>query len=243
VTSAKPQLANLEGRSRWRLFHRRPGGRLIQYRDCGINADLMIPELWRRCASVTVGPLAWEEFVAGTRPLVAGIAGRAARQWNVHDASYVDDLVQDIYLKLSQVARSGMREFAVGDEGLLPYIKATAANTARDSLRARFASKRGAYATVELDDHLAKLADCLERHGMDRKVLVRQLDDLLEGSAREQAIFWLYYRQGLTAKEIAAVPAACLTAKGVESLLHRMTLALRARLGLQPPSKGDTRAF
>jgi hypothetical protein len=46
-------------------------------------------------------------------------------------------------------------------------------------------------------------------------------------------VFWLYYRAGCSAAEIAAVPGIDLTAKGVESLLLRMTRELRRRLAQQ----------
>ena len=43
-------------------------------------------------------------------------------------------------------------------------------------------------------------------------------------------LFWLYYRQGFTAEEIAALPAAGLSAKGVESALRRIAGWLRDRI-------------
>jgi len=39
---------------------------------------------------------------------------------------------------------------------------------------------------------------------------------------RDQAIFWLYYEQGYTAKEIALLPNMKLSVKGVESTLLRL---------------------
>jgi RNA polymerase sigma-70 factor, ECF subfamily len=54
---------------------------------------------------------------------------------------------------------------------------------------------------------------------------------------RDRIVFWLYYRQGYTAGEIAGLPAVALTVKGVESLLYRLTAALRAQLN-PPGEKG-----
>jgi RNA polymerase sigma-70 factor (ECF subfamily) len=58
------------------------------------------------------------------------------------------------------------------------------------------------------------------------------LEEVTEGSnaERDRMVFWLYYRQGLTASAIAAIPALNLTQKGIESLLSRVTGSLRKQL-------------
>ena len=48
---------------------------------------------------------------------------------------------------------------------------------------------------------------------------------------RDKAIFWLHFRQGYTSIEIAKIASFDLTAKGVESLLHRMIRDLREKFG------------
>ena len=203
-----------------------------------VESKLTISEQWRRCVDTPGSAVAWNEFIRDTHALVAGIASRAARQWNVCDQSDVDDLTQDIYLKLSAVARSSARYFPDDDQGLLSYLKTTAANAARDALRSRFASKRGAHATFEIGDRLETLIGQRGAQDIDRGVLLQELDGLIAAPDRERALFWLYYRQGLTAREIAAIPSVALTAKGVESLLHRMTEALKARLASLPSKRG-----
>jgi DNA-directed RNA polymerase specialized sigma24 family protein len=67
---------------------------------------------------------------------------------------------------------------------------------------------------------------------MEWPVLMTQLDDLLRLSPgtvtpRDRNLFWLYYRNGMTAEAISQIPAMQLTAKGVESALQRMTRLLR----------------
>jgi RNA polymerase sigma-70 factor (ECF subfamily) len=52
---------------------------------------------------------------------------------------------------------------------------------------------------------------------------------------RDRALFWLYYRQGYTAEEIARLPSAGLTAKGVESALRRVTVWLRGEVERKSP--------
>jgi RNA polymerase sigma-70 factor (ECF subfamily) len=53
--------------------------------------------------------------------------------------------------------------------------------------------------------------------------------------ARDYAIFWLYYRQGLTAKAISQLPGIALGTKGVESTLLRLTRYVKACLTATPP--------
>jgi RNA polymerase sigma-70 factor (ECF subfamily) len=48
---------------------------------------------------------------------------------------------------------------------------------------------------------------------------------------RDSAIFWLYYQQGWTAKDISELPYIDLQVKGVESALLRLTRIVRACLG------------
>jgi RNA polymerase sigma-70 factor (ECF subfamily) len=77
---------------------------------------------------------------------------------------------------------------------------------------------------------------------MERSALLAQLDEKLRAapaaiSERDRALFWLYYLQGFTAEEIAGLPGAGLTAKGVESALRRVTLWLRGEIAHSRPGE------
>jgi RNA polymerase sigma-70 factor (ECF subfamily) len=64
-------------------------------------------------------------------------------------------------------------------------------------------------------------------------VLLREIDEAIDriaASKRDKTVFLLYYRQGFTALAIAQVPGIELTAKGVESCLHRLTAQLREHM-------------
>jgi len=54
--------------------------------------------------------------------------------------------------------------------------------------------------------------------------------------ARHHAIFWLHYRQGLTAKAISQLPAIPLGTKGVESTLLRLTRYVKACITAPSPA-------
>jgi len=71
---------------------------------------------------------------------------------------------------------------------------------------------------------------------MERQLQLRQIDEALARVAsgpyqrRNRMIFFLYYRQGLTASEIAALPSLHLTTKGVESIISRMAHMIRSHV-------------
>jgi hypothetical protein len=56
---------------------------------------------------------------------------------------------------------------------------------------------------------------------------------------RDMAIFWFFYEQGYTAKEISLLPSVGLTVKGVEAVLFRVARNVREKLGLKEPKIGD----
>jgi len=76
---------------------------------------------------------------------------------------------------------------------------------------------------------------------MRQSALMEQLDRKLRSAPeavgeRDRVFFWLYYRQGFTAEEIAGLAACGLTAKGVESALRRVTIWLRAEVERENPA-------
>ena len=152
-----------------------------------------------------------------------------ARSTGAAQATDVDDVVQECFVKLEGArARAGGMSGFDNPEAALAYLKVLAANTARDYVRKRSAEKRGTAQTAALDDRLDEIAGP-NGPNLDRQVLIRQIDGLL-GNAKQRTIFWLYYRQGFTAKEIAELPGTQLSAKGVESLVRRLALEIRRQL-------------
>lgn len=56
-------------------------------------------------------------------------------------------------------------------------------------------------------------------------------------------IFWLYFRQGMSAKEIASLPTIGLGAKGVGSVIERLKHAIREQIvGSSSESDDDAEA-
>ena len=79
------------------------------------------------------------------------------------------------------------------------YLKVMAANTARDYFKAKHSEKRG----FELLSNGVRLGEIASSNGTDsdREILFTQIDSALDADERDRTVFWLYYRQGLTARE------------------------------------------
>lgn len=186
---------------------------------------------WQRCRDTPTDNDAWEELFQRLSPALGGIISRTMWRWGLCERADIDDLVQDTGLKILQLSRSS-RQLPNDEAKLYCYFKSVAANTALTWIRRRFTEKRNVHETVPLADDLSSLmGDIRPGQSLQLKVLVREVDKLLGCPPRDRDVFWLYYRQGLTAAEIAAIPAIGLSIKGVESLIHRMRADLRERMG------------
>lgn len=196
-------------------------------------------ELVRACADSNDGA-AWEEFVSRFhRPISLSIL-RVAQQWGDVAGRVVDDLAQETYLKLCADKCRRLLDFAgVHPEATLGYIKTIAANVAHDYFKSENTGKRGAGKMRESLDDAGPLSVNEKRsftESIECHVLLAQIEQIVERCSagpeqeRDQMIFWLHYRQGMSAKGIAALPTVGLTAKGVESAILRLTRLVREQL-------------
>jgi len=204
-----------------------------------------VNDLAKACAH-SANAAEWEELVSRCLPLASLVALRISRMW-VGDPSsaMVDDIVQDVFLKLCEQERRILREFEPrGDDSFFGLLRLICASVANDYFRRLYSAKRGGkVVTMPLLDEEAQTpaesANPASR--MHRSALFAQLDRKLRSAPetiaeRDRTLFWLYYRQGFTAEEIARIPAAGLTAKGVESALRRVTTWLRTEV--EPKKQG-----
>lgn len=198
-------------------------------------------ELIRACAEGNDGP-AWDEFVSRFQKPISLSIKRTACQWGKDPAQFVDDLLQETYLKLCADKCRLLLEFARqhSAEAVLGYIKTIAINVAHDHFKSLHSQKRGAGETDQLledFDPAAQSGDFGGPGAMERKIFLKQVDDQLQNCAagsnqeRDCLIFWFYYLQGMSAKAIAALATIKLTAKGVEAVIFRLTRCLREHLG------------
>jgi RNA polymerase sigma-70 factor (ECF subfamily) len=169
-----------------------------------------------------------------------------ARIWHGRStASVVDDIVQEVFLKLCEQERRVLRDFKPrGEDSFFALLRVVTASVANDYFRRQHSEKRGGkVVTMVLDEESSSVVPVAPEKDSEiqRAVLFSELDHKLRSATgttaeRDRTIFWLYYLQGLTADEIAGLPASGLSAKGVESALRRITTWLRKEL---EPSKAD----
>jgi RNA polymerase sigma-70 factor, ECF subfamily len=184
----------------------------------------------RKCRE-TSGAREWTELIRRLQPILARVAYRVACEWGIGNASETDDILQESFLKIGARRGELLRRLPLDDEAAaLAYLKVTTANCARDYLRAKYADKRGQDVTVGADAKIEELVAGLDGVSLDKQILLQQIDKALVAPDRDRSIFWMYYRRGFTAREIAAIPKFGLTQKGVESLLLRHTSAVRKTL-------------
>lgn len=209
---------------------------------------LSLEDLVRRCA----GPYdedAWEEFVFRFGKPIALTIIRTAFLLGEASRSVVEDLVQDTYTKLWEDGCRHLRDFAIQHpEAVLGYIKKTAANTTYDYFKhIRCKSSGGDRPHVSISDVDPVAGQ--EVHGsqgrIDFEVFLNEIDEYLKqcltepDRERDRLIFWLYFRQGMSSKEIASVPAIGLGAKGVGSAIERLKHCLREQIIRLPADSED----
>jgi RNA polymerase sigma-70 factor, ECF subfamily len=185
----------------------------------------------QRCVA-NEDPKAWLDLVRILQPVFARIACRVAREWGVRPAiADIDDIVQETYVKFSANGVELLRRIPTeSDQSAIAYIRTVAANCAYDYMKAKYAAKRGLNRTSTDSENIEALSVSLDNRGMERDVLLAQVDAVLDADRVERNVFWLYYRQGYTAKEISTLPGCSLGPKGVESLIFRLTAAARKAL-------------
>src|SRR5439155_10950198 len=190
---------------------------------------------------------AWEEFVSRVgRPISLTIL-RTASLWGEPSWSLVEDLVQVTYLKLWEGGCRLLRDFALQHpEAILGYLKKTAANTTHDHFKHGHSQSSGGdnahISTSDIEPEAGGGA-----HGSQERiafgVFLNEIDEHLRrglsgpDSEVDRMIFWLYFRQGMSTKEIASLPTIGLSAKGVGSVIERLKHGIREQiLGFQSDS-------
>jgi RNA polymerase sigma factor (sigma-70 family) len=178
--------------------------------------------LYAQCVQQPSVTPSCEQLFQALRPTFQRIASRIAYQFS--SPCEIDDIVQEIHLKLvtdGSIQASLPRE----ESAAIAFFSVVAANAARDYFRKLRAARRDTRRTLPLESaplsRLARDLDC------DREILLQQIENCVPSGRREQIIFRLWYRTGLTAREIAAIPALKLNHKGVESFLDRVMNSVR----------------
>jgi RNA polymerase sigma-70 factor, ECF subfamily len=186
------------------------------------------------------GEDAWREFVRRFQRPIALAVLRTVRCWDVHSTTLVDDLVQETFLHLCADDCRLLRNFVPREpDSIVGYLKVLAANLAHDRLRHEKAQKRGGSLhrqETESGDLDALIPAPSGSESVDRAIRRKEIDQALRSfipdrlTDRDRTIFWLYFEQGFSAREIGQIASIGLTVKGVESSIHRSTQQVREAL-------------
>jgi RNA polymerase sigma-70 factor (ECF subfamily) len=194
---------------------------------------------------------AWAEFVRRFQPVIASSVIRVARRWGAVSPSVVDDLIQETYLKLCADKGRLLQDFKSDrEDAIYGYLRAFTSNLTHDHFKSLYAQKRGGDSeTVSISDEgwSEPRAKGEPVHAvLEKRLLVEKIAKCLEivisgpQAERDRQIFWFYYRVGLSASEIAALPMIGLSTKGVESTILRLTRAVRGEIGKRKPQSPST---
>jgi RNA polymerase sigma-70 factor (ECF subfamily) len=195
------------------------------------------PEEVVRACTQSGDQSAWDEFVRRFQPLIAVIVLRTARRWGETSPQVMDDLIQETYLKLCDDDARLLRMFRPRHpDAVYGYLKVVTANLVHDHFKELSSKKRGGGMKPACEEVLQSESSNSGSQDVERDVLIREIEaalrSLVQGAqgARDRRIFWLYYRVGLPASAIAALPSIGLSTKGVESTLVRLTRTVREKL-------------
>ena len=103
-----------------------------------------VNDLAKACAC-SADAAEWEEFLRRCRPLASLVAMRVCRMWSSGPSpATVDDIVQEVFLKLCEQERRILRDFEPrGEDSFLGLLRVVAASVANDYFRRLYSAKRG----------------------------------------------------------------------------------------------------
>lgn len=200
--------------------------------------EIPIRELLQLCLS-TDAEEQWREFVRRTQPLIASVIINTVRRWKQPAPSLVDDLIQNTYVKLFDNDRKALRSIKNEYENaIFGFLKVVASNVVQDHFRKPINKAD----EVEVSDAVLPPGydERERREFLDKKEQVKRILATFASSEtceRDLAIFWFFYEQGYTAKEISLLPNVGLTVKGVEAVILRLTRYVREKLEGKKPEK------
>ena len=190
---------------------------------------------------------AWVEFMRRFHPLIAGVITKRVLRCGQGNPALIDDLVQETYIKLLVNNCKALRNFNFKHENaFFGFLKVIAMHVTEDYFRSQnppdtplddidktmpgSSAREGTQQSIEKTIQIGKIDECLKEE-----------ESVAQHFARDYKIFWLYYGEGLTAKEISELPDIGLNIKGVESALLRLTHQIKGKLARGPRKKATGR--
>ncbi len=195
-------------------------------------AGLDAPGLMKECGKDLRDAQLWEEFYSRFRRKILLYLLRAFRMLGGHSeefARHADDWVQDVFTKLVQNEGRVVRSFRGTTElSVYAFLGSIAASVAADQLRSQRAGRRTGQ-VVSLDE-LSNMSEPYANTGVQLSALLEVIDveralradEESKNPERDLLIFKLHFVEGLSANEIASMPALKLTTSGLEKVLNRV---------------------
>jgi RNA polymerase sigma-70 factor, ECF subfamily len=192
-------------------------------------------DLARLCSDAGTAE-AWNEFVRRFQRPIALAVLRTARLWGAASSNLLDDLVQDTFLRLCANSGRLLKNFVPREpDSIVGFLKTIASNVTHDHFRSESSQKHGGrLRRVEHEENdLEFLTAPVSGNPAEKAIRMQEIDTALQTlmpdpiTDRDRTIFWLYYQQGFSAREIADISSIVLGVKGVESSIHRTTRLLR----------------
>src|SRR5580692_359264 len=148
-----------------------------------------VNDLAKACAR-SANAAEWEDFVRRCVPLASLVAMRVSRMW-VSDPSpaTVDDIVQEVFLKLCEQERRILRDFEPrGEDSFLGLLRIVTASVANDYFRRIYSTKRGGKVVVmPLIDEEGEMGQdgAQPMAKMQQSALLAELDEKLRSAPKE----------------------------------------------------------
>jgi len=188
-------------------------------------SGLTAEELLRVCGDLR-DDAAWDEFIRRFHGAIFAAVLRTGRRYALFHRDVCGDLVQETYLRLSANQAKALHEFVPRHPGsAFCYVQVIAIRVTLD-----YCKKKDFRHLQELPETPPDIAAPDNAAWLALKAEIGYLLSK-RATERDRQIFGLYYLQGMTAKEIAALPGMGLTVKGVESALTRLTRLIRENFG------------
>ena len=145
-------------------------------------ASLSLEQLVEECQR-TGSASAFEELVIRTHRMVAASVASTLRRWGSSDFSSLEDLVQEVYLKISVSRAACLEGFESRHPGaILGYLRSAAVAVTHDYCKARIAMKRGSGLKLQALDEgetMAQPTVAGGAAGIEKDILLNEIDRIL----------------------------------------------------------------
>lgn len=175
---------------------------------------------------------AWLELMRRYHLLIVKVASRTIRRWFSPTPSLLDDLFEEVLVKICANEFRALRELEWRHEGTLRgLLQVVSSTVAQDYLRRCLSLSRSLHLEQQLEEFVHDRQVKNTYSAVEHKILLRQISSRLAqvipepNRTRDIAMFLLYYGYRVTAAEIARLYH--LGTKTVESKLLRLTRLAR----------------